>query len=81
MLIEDHFIINVAKRIQAETADFGPYHEHHLAVELHRAAAATRSQAMERFEEVCKHYPEPEFRCTLTQVVCSGVLLSDSSAK
>lgn len=80
MMVEDHFIINVARRVKPDVEAFGPYHEHHLSVELHRAAAATRSQAQEKFAEVCVHYPEPEYRCTLTQVVCRGVLLAESSS-
>lgn len=81
MLIEDHFVINVARRIQPDTMPFGPYHEHHLAIELRRPAAGTRSEAQTTFEEVCRHYPEPDYHCTLMQVVCRGIPLADSAAK
>lgn len=79
MLIEDHFVINVARRIQPETKPYGPYHEHYLAVELRSPAASTRSEAKVKFDEICVHYPEPQYRCTLTQVVCRGVPLAESS--
>lgn len=78
MLIEDHYIINVSKRIRSADNAFGPYHQHYLAVELRQPAAGTRSEAIGKFDEVCRHYPEPEYRCTLMQVVCRGVPLAES---
>lgn len=81
MLIEDHFVINVAKRIRPDGQSFGPYHEHYMAVELRAPAASTRGEAIGKFTELCKHYPEPDFKCTLTQVVCRGVLLAESGTK
>jgi len=77
MLIEDHFVINVARRIGADRLA-GPYHQHHMSIELQRSAVSNRREAIERLAEVCKNYPEPEFRCTLTQVVCRGILVADS---
>lgn len=79
MLIEDHFVINIAKRVNPDTKRFGPYHQHHMAVELRPGSASTRGEALEKFAEVCKHYPEPEYRCSLMQVVCRGVPLAESS--
>lgn len=80
MLIEDHFVINVARRIAPDDQKFGPYHQHYLAVELRHPAASTRGEAQIKFEEICKHYPEPEYRCSLMQVICRGVPLSESSS-
>jgi hypothetical protein len=79
MLVEDHFIINVAKRVKADSERFGPYHQHHMAIELRAGAASTRGEALEKFAEVCDKYPEPEYRCSLMQVVCRGVPLAESS--
>lgn len=81
MLIEDHFVVTVSRRIQAEGENFGPYHQHHMSIELRHPAVCNRKEAIGRFKEICRHYPEPEFRCSLMQVVCRGVPLADSSAK
>ncbi len=79
MLIPDHFVISVARRIQSAKAPYGPYHEHYLSVELQAPAANNRSEAKAKFDEVCRHYPEPQFHCTLTQVVCRAVFVAESS--
>lgn len=78
MLIEDHFVANVAKRIGGIDRKFGPYHQHHMSIELPKAAVANRKEAIERFAEVCRNYPEPEYYCTLTLVTCRAVHIADS---
>lgn len=78
MLVEDHFVINVARRIGHVDKKFGPYHQHYMSIELQRSAVTNRREAIERLAEVCRNYPEPEYRCTLTQVVCRGILVADS---
>lgn len=78
MLVEDHFVVNVAKRIGSGDRALGPYHQHYMSIELNRPAVSNRREAIDRFAEVCRNYPEPAYSCTLTQVVCRGIFVCNS---
>jgi hypothetical protein len=74
---EDHFSINVARRVKPDTAEFGPYHQHVMRITV--PATKTKKEAIEVYDGVCERYPEPEFKVTLTQNVYRGRTVACSS--
>jgi hypothetical protein len=75
--MHDHFIINVARRVKPNTEAFGPYHEHHMRVEI--PAGTTKGEARDRFKELAAKYPEPDFQVALSQVVVRVALVRATS--
>ena len=77
--MEDHYAINVARRVKPDTEPFGPYHEHLFKVTM--PASNTKAEALAVFQDMCKRYPEPEFNVMLSHTVVRTSYLKTSGEK
>jgi hypothetical protein len=77
--MEDHYSVNIARRIRPETERFGPYHEHMFRVTV--PASNTKAEALEVYEGLCARYPEPAFNVTLSHTVVRSTAVKNSGVK
>lgn len=74
--MEDHYSINVARRIKPESSPFGPYHSHMFKVTM--PASNTKAEALSIYNDLCAKYPEPEFNVMLSQTVVRTTYIKNS---
>lgn len=65
--MEDHYSLNIARRIKPDSAPFGPYYTHHFKVVL--PGRVTKREALEVYDELVQKYPEPDFQVMLMHTV------------
>lgn len=74
--MEDHFSINVARRVKPDTARFGPYHEHLFRATM--PASNTKVEALAVFEDLSRKFPEPDFRVSLSRTIVRSTTVKES---
>jgi hypothetical protein len=68
-LIESHYTLNVAKAMERVDMHGNALYSHYCRVEL----GPDKSHAVEVSNEMMRHFPAPEYKCSLMYVKCEGV--------
>lgn len=68
-MIEDHYEINVSRKERKYIYDMEERYYHFCKIEIRET---NEENAMEKYRIICKKFRTPEYKCTLTKVICRG---------
>lgn len=67
-MIEDHYEINVSRK-EKMIYDMEERYYHFCKIEI---GETNEEKAMEKYRIICEKFRTPEYKCTLTKVICRG---------
>lgn len=73
-MIEDHYEINVSKK-EKKIYDIEERYYHFCKIEIR---TINEENAMEKFRTICEKFYAPEYKCTLTKVICRSEIIVEN---
>lgn len=74
-MIEDHYEINVARKERKYIDDKEEKYYHFCKIEI---GEIIEENVMEKYRIICEKFRAPEYKCTLTKVICRGELIVEN---
>ncbi len=74
-MIEDHYEINVSRKERKYMYDMEERYCHFCKIEIKET---NEEKAMEKYRIICEKFRTPEYKCTLTKVICRGEIIVEN---